>query len=208
VLCSAGMFRVASVVLFSATALTAWGAPRGRVVRVERQRGGTAAVPVLCEVKTDGSGICVGPAPQVGDSITVVDDTHTIAEVRITRIQAMAPQCNTLWSFSGEATRGDLSQSKSSKTIGVIDPGIDRRLAHRVDEDHIESPTPGPEVRVLLGVDRDGDGTADMIVTQFNCDKQGQPTSSSSAVDFCIDIWSERDAVMKRAWSTKLQSCR
>jgi hypothetical protein len=177
-------------------------------VRVERQRGGTAAIPVLCEVKADASGVCVGPAPQVGDSITVVDDEHTIAEVRITKLQAMTPQCSTLWSFSGEATRGDLSQSKASKTIGVIDPTLDRRSAHRIDEDHITSPAEGPEVRVLLGIDRDGDGTADMVVTQFNCDAQGQPTSPTTAVDFCIDIWSERDAVMKRTWSTKLQSCR
>ncbi len=202
------MLRLTSLILVGALALTAWGAPHGRVVRVERQRTGTAAVPVLCEVKSDASGMCVGPEPHVGDTITVVDDTHTVAEVRITKSQALSPKCDTLWQISGEVVRGDMTQSRSSKQIGLIDGSLDRRVARRVDEDRIKSPTDNPETRVLLGVDRDGDGTADVVITQFNCDAQGQPTSSGTAVDFCIDIWSERDTVMKRTWSTKLQACR
>jgi hypothetical protein len=207
-----GMVRFASLILVGATALTAWGAPapkpQGRVVRVERPHGDTNTVPILCELKADGSGMCVGASPNIGDTVIVVDDTHTLAEVRITRSAPQSPKCDTLWTVNGDIIRGDMSQSRGTKAIGIIDPATDRRSARRVEEDKLISPNPSPDVRVALGVDRDGDGTADIIVTQYACDAQGQPTSTGSAIDFCIDIWCKRDKVMKRAWTTKLATCR
>lgn len=208
-----GMSRLASlaVVLLGATAPT-WGAPapKGRVVRVERPRGNNATIPILCEVKSDGSGVCVGKSPEIGETILVVDDAHTVAEVRVTKTEPLSPKCETLWNITTEITRGDLSQVRANKTIGMIDPSADPRAARRVPEDRLTSPSPNPDVRVLVGIDRDGDGTADVVATQYSCDAQGQPTSANarSMVDYCIDIWSRRDNVMKRAWTTKFQACR
>ncbi len=203
------MSRLASLILVGAMAQTAWAAPHGRVVRVERQRGGPASIPVLCEVKADGSGQCVGPTPRVGDTISVVDDVHLIAEVRITKLQPRSATCDTIWTIQHELARGDLNQTRTSKAIGIIDARLDASTARRMDEDQITSPAVGPDARVALGLDRDGDGSADVIVTQFMCDAAGQPAGSNtgSATGFCIDIWTERDAVMKRAWGMKSQSC-
>ena len=202
------MLRIACLILVGAMAPTAWAAPHGRVVRVERHRGTNATVPVLCEVRPDAQATCVGPPPSIGDTIVVVDEAHLVAEVRVIQLQPYMPKCDTLWKVTGEVVRGDLSQARSNKSIGLIDPTIDRRAARKISEDSITSPSSSPEVRVAIGVDRDGDGTADVIVTQYSCDASGQPANSNMAIDFCIDIWSRRDDGIKRAWTTKLQSCR
>lgn len=205
-----GMLRFASLVGAMALVATAWGAPapRGRVVRVERPRGNPNIIPILCELKPDGSGMCVGTSPTIGDTILVVDENKTVAEVRVTKSSPLNPKCDTLWQITGEVLRGDMTQARANRAIGLIDRGADPRTARRMEESRLTSPSTNPDVHVGLGIDRDGDGNADILVTQYACDSNGQPTGSSGAVDYCIDIWSKRDNVMKRAWTTKLQACR
>ena len=200
------MLRVASVVLVGAMALTAWAGPGGRVVRIERARATNAPIPILCELRSDMSGMCVGASPQVGDTVLVVDEAQTIAEVRISKTQQLSAKCDTVWSVEGELLRGDMSQAQRRKSIGLIDATLDRRGTRRVDEDKIVSPSGEPEVRVGLGVDRDGDGVADIVVTQSRC--EGQQTPGGAGNNECIDIWTKRGGKgMTRAWSTNLRHC-
>ena len=197
-----GMLRVASVILVGAMALTAWASPRGRVVRVERSRSLSNVIPILCELRQDMSGMCVGGTPpQIGDVVLVVDETRMIAEVRITSAQRLSQKCDTMWSVSGEIVRGDMAAAQRRKSIGLIDPTLDRRATRKVDEKTIPSPSDDPQGSVGLGVDRDGDGTADLVLTQSRCQAQ------AGGGNECIDLWTKREKGMTRAWTTNLRNC-
>jgi hypothetical protein len=196
------MLRGASVILVGAMALTAWASPRGRVVRIERSRTVSNVIPILCELRQDMSGMCVGgTSPQIGDVVLVVDETHMIAEVRITSAQRLSQKCDTRWSVSGEILRGDMAQAQRRKSIGLIDSTLDRRGTRRIDEKNIPSPNGDPDGSVGLGVDRDGDGIADLVVTQSRCQAQ------SGGGNECIELWTKRDKGMTRAWTTNLRNC-
>jgi hypothetical protein len=70
------MRRLASVCLV--VGATAWAAPNGRVVRVERNRG-MKTVPRLCDVQPIAKeGLCVGQ-PSSGDRVTLIDQDKGVA---------------------------------------------------------------------------------------------------------------------------------
>ncbi|MEO8700274.1 MAG: hypothetical protein ABI867_09530 [Kofleriaceae bacterium] len=189
------MSRLAFVVLVAA-ASSAVAAPHGRVVRVERAKASSNVIPILCVELRGDAGICIGAQPQVGDLIVVVDEQKTIAEVRVTAANMYLPKCDMIWSITGEVVRGDLTQSRR-KSLGLIDPLLDRRSGRRIEEDKIPSPEPGS--RVGFGVDRDGDGIADVLATSSSCGGSGED---------CIDIWTRRDKQLSKVWSTNLRNCR
>lgn len=185
-------------VLVAAMAVSAVAAPHGRVVRVERARASVNVIPIVCvELRAD-AGICIGAQPQIGDTIVVVDEQKTIAEMRVTTAQMYLPKCEMIWSISGEVVRGDLSQGNRRKSLGLIDPLLDRRTGRRIEEDKLTAPEPG--ARVGFAVDRDGDSAADVLVTSSSC-------GGGNGED-CIDIWTRRDKQLAKVWSTNLKNCR
>jgi hypothetical protein len=184
-----------AVVLAAATSAVA--APHGRVVRIERARASSNVIPILCvEIRGD-AGICIGAQPQLGDTIVVVDEEKTIAEVRVTSANMYLPKCDMIWSITGEVIRGDLSGHARRKALGMIDPLLDRRSGRRIEEDKIPAPEEGS--RVGLGIDRDGDGTPDVLATSSSC---------GGANEDCIDIWTRRNNKLSKVWSTNLKNCR
>ncbi len=178
---------------------SAWAGPRaphGRVVRVERSRSFPLVTPVLCfQFQSDGSGLCIGPEPKTGDSVVLVDESQVVAEVRVDRASRAMPRCDLVWAIQGSVLRGDPNGGRHSKTMGLIDAGIDRRQARRIPEDKVERP--GPDSRVEIGIDRDGDGLADVVVAQGACQTTPQ----------CIEFWSRRSKGLERVWTANLQLC-
>lgn len=174
----------------------AGAAPHGRVVRVERSRAFPLVVPVLCfQVQSDGRGLCIGPQPKTGDQVVLVDETQVVAEVRVDTATKMTPSCDMVWTFQGSILRGDVTAGRRSKMMGLIDAGIDRQQARRLPDDKV--PAPSADSRVELGIDRDGDGTADVVVTQTNCSAGGE----------CVEFWSRRAKGLERVWSANLRVC-
>ncbi|HEU0037081.1 MAG TPA: hypothetical protein VFQ53_41005 [Kofleriaceae bacterium] len=179
--------------------------PPGKVVRVERRRASAATVPGICEVQPSLQGICVGSPPKVGDVVTVVDETQTVAEVRVKTARATTPKCESVWTIEAELVRGDISQTSRRKSIGIIDPALDRRVARKIDESKIEVPNSEPDHRVAIGVDRDDDGAADIVLTQSRCGSDGE----------CLDIWTPRSGALpagaprawNRVWTANIQPC-
>lgn len=192
------MRALAAILL--ATAAIAQASPAGRVVRVERPRAAANVNPVLCEIKESLSGMCVGAAPRVGDIVIIVDETRTHGEVRLTKIEPQAKNCEALWMVTGELVRGDLSGSRR-RSIGVIDPHADPRSVRQLSPDKIAAPNGDPDVQPVVGVDRDGDQSADVVLATSRC---GNGTGGRME---CFDIWAKKDKVMTRTFTADFRTC-
>lgn len=182
---------------------TAVAAPRGRVNRIERPRAtSNNVVPILCAELGDDTGICIGARPQVGDLIVVVDTHKPIAEIRVGGVQPYVANCEVLWTITGEVVRGDLTSTNRSQALGLIDPLLDRRAGRRISDDKIAVPEPGAKVE--FGVDRDGNGTADVLATtSSSCDSQ-------AGAGECVDVWTRSGRNgdrFSKVWSTNVRSC-
>ena len=190
-----------------ALAVPAIGAPRarGKVVRVERQRG-TAMTPRVCDVRADRAGTCLGPEPAIGELITVLDETGVIAEVRITEATAFstggASACQSLWNIKTEVVRGDLT-SIPLRTIGVVDSDVHPRKGRMLPKEQFPQPPSGrSDEQVVVAVDRDGDREADIVLTQNTCDGSGPVPGGS-----CIDEWARVNGRLVKVQQTNFASC-
>ncbi|MBA3455264.1 MAG: hypothetical protein H0T42_19390 [Deltaproteobacteria bacterium] len=194
-----------SGLLVGALALPAGGNPRarGKVIRVERQRG-TAVTPRVCDVRADKAGTCLGPQPTIGEVITVLDETGVIAEVRISEATAFSTggstACQSLWNIKTEVIRGDLA-SIPLRTIGVVDPEVHPRKGRMMSKEQFPAPPSGrTDEQVVVAVDRDGDRTPDIVLTQAPCD-QASPGGS------CIDEWARVNGRLVKVQQTNFSSC-
>ena len=198
---------VAALLAIGAVALPAVGAPpparpRGRVVRVERERG-SKVTPRICDVQADKNGNCFGEEPKLGDIITLLDENGVIGEARITEVTAFAlagrggKGCDGLWSVKVDFLRGDLA-NMVSRTMGVIDPAINPRLGRMIPKDQLTAPSGRSDETPAVGFDRDGDRIADVILSQSTCDGSGS---------MCIEEWLRVDGRMQRVHQVNFQSC-
>jgi hypothetical protein len=201
------MTRATLLVVVCALAQPGLGAPRqaGKVVRVERTRA-TTSIPRICDVQPDKTGNCFGPEPTIGDIITLVDESGTVGEARVSEISAFAlagrpssptKGCDGLWSVKTEMLRGDLTSS-SSRTVGVIDPAMHPRRGRMIPKDQLTAPSGRSDDNPALGFDRDGDRVADIILTQTSCDGAGT---------MCIEEWVRVNGEMKRVHLVNFQNC-
>ncbi len=187
--------------------LPAMGAPRarGKVVRVERQRG-TAVTPRVCDVRADRAGTCLGPEPTLGELITVLDENGVVAEVRITEATAFSTSgsnaCQSLWNIKTEIVRGDLA-TIPMRTIGVVDSDVHPRKGRMLPKEQFPQPPSGrSDEQVVVAVDRDGDREADIVLTQNTCDVSGAGASGS-----CIDEWARVNGRLVKVQQTNFASC-
>jgi hypothetical protein len=198
------MPRLWSVLVVGALALPATGAPRprGKVVRVERQRGANV-IPKICDVQADKNGNCFGTEPQLGDVITLLDVNGAVGEARVTETSAFAlagrtgKDCDGLWTVKTELIRGDLS-SIVGRTMGVIDPGLRPRLSRMVPKEQLSPPSGAPDEMPAVGFDLDGDRVADIVLTQSTCDGAGS---------MCIEEWMRVDGRMARVHQVNFANC-
>jgi hypothetical protein len=195
------MLRSAAILVALTTMLPASvdaDGPRGRVVRVERSRTIPLVIPVLCvQMMTDGSGLCIGPQPKHGDQIVVVDENQVLAEIKVDASTKAMPNCEAVWNITGSVTRGDPTTGRRNRSIGLIDGVVDRQQARRVPDAKVSRPA--PDSRVEIGIDRDGDGKADVVVSEATCPGTGGE---------CIEFWTRRANGLERVWSTNLRICR
>ena len=194
------MRRLTGVVFVICSAAAVAGAG-GRVIRVERT-GGSSVPPRLCEVRGD-AGTCVGDEPRPGQSVIFLDDHRVVAEVQIVEAASAAASCPTLWTVKTRAVRGSVGDSDG---IGVIDPSLNLGRAHAIERARLPgSPSGLPGEEVWRAIDRDGDGTADIVFTRYSCDASGKPLSAGAA--YCLDIWARMRAKMVRTTQLNFSQC-
>ena len=187
-----------ALVLWSAAAAAG---PDGRVVRVERAAG-TRAAPRLCEIHGD-TGNCVGEEPRPGQIVTVLDEHHVVAEVKIMDVASYSAACPVLWTVKTRVIHGSPGDSDGA---GMIDAGLDPARARLLDRGHLPpSPSGSSDEEVWRAVDRDGDGAADIVITRFGCDSANRPVPGGPA--FCMDVWARTGARMTRTTQLNFARC-
>jgi hypothetical protein len=192
------MLRLAVIVVGLTMLTPAVATPRGRIIRVERTRTMPLVTPVLCvQMQNDGSGLCIGPQPKPGDLVVLFDENQVIAEIKIDAANKAMPNCDSVWGVTGTVVRGDPSQGKRNKVIGLIDGFVDRKNARRIPDAKV--PRPAPDSRVEIGIDRDGDGTVDVIASESTCPNTGGE---------CIEFWTRRPKGLEKVWTANLRICR
>jgi hypothetical protein len=189
-----------AIVLCSASAV----AGPGRVVRIERVGGGTHVAPRLCEIRGD-NGTCVGDEPRVGQTLFVLDERHVTAEAEIIEAANVVTSCPNLWTVKTRAVHG-VAVAAMSDGIGVIDPAINPARARVLDKNHLPaSPSGVAGEEVWRAIDRDGDGTADILITRYNCDATGKQMAGGST--YCIDVWARIGPRMTRTTQLNFAQC-
>lgn len=194
-----------------ATVASAEG-PAGRVLKIERPRSSPVTAPLLCEIKADLRGTCIGRAPRLGETVVVVDDSTVVAEVEIKKLEPYSTSCDVLWNITTEVRRGNVG-GRSSRSIGVADPTLQGDRVHKMAETELQgAPSGNPDEKVMAAIDRDGDRQADIVLTAYKCDTNG--AASSMGGDDCIDVWGRdipRDGSstgkMKRTSQSRLGIC-
>lgn len=198
---------LASGLLVGVLAPPAGAEPRvhGKVVRVERTRG-PAVAPRICDLGPNHEGICLGGAPIVGDLVTVLAEHGVLGDARITEIQPFAPggasACASLWNVKTELVRGDLS-SAPGRTLGLVDPTVHPRKGRLLARDRYPAPPSGRrDDQVVLAVDRDGDDTADLVMTQSSCE-----ATSAGPAGACVDAWARVRGRLVHVQHTNFAAC-
>lgn len=200
-----GMTRLWCVVLVGAVALPAVAAPRGRVVRVERTRA-TSFAPRICEVRTDQTGMCLGARPEIGDLVSVIDESGVVAQVRVTETSEYPPgsqtaTCEGLWGIKSELVRGDLSVIPI-RGIGVLHPEVHPRKARVIPREQFPpAPSGRSDEQTIAAVDRDGDRVADIVVTQSTCG------GSAPGGGPCLDQYAQLGGRMVHVYQINLATC-
>jgi hypothetical protein len=184
--------RAAIAVAMLSTAALAVASP-GRVVRVERGHG-IHRTPRVCQLQGDGRGTCWGKAPEPGESASVIDQTRgVIATIRVSEVTPLQDTCGKTqrWDYTYTMDTGSMTQAPDwSYTFVVFDievtPGRSRVIA---DTSRVNLPQKRSGEQVWSVLDRDGDGTEDLVVTAYSCDKAGEMTINAPAAGYCIDYW-------------------
>ena len=174
----------------------------GRVIRVER--GFDAAVPPrLCELRKGPAGVCVGEQPRPGQQIILVGEQGVLGDAVVTDATSMGDGCAHLWTVQIEAH----TTLPDTGVLGVIDRGLDPQAARMLDHDHFPAPPSGnPAEEIWRAVDRDGDGTADVLFTHYPCDAASNITSGARG--FCIDVWARLHGKLTRTTQVNFAQCK
>lgn len=203
------MHRLACLLLVGATASPAAGAPRGRVVRVERSPA--VVVPRICAMGGGGAGqnMCFGE-PREGDRIVVID----LAERRVRGdfvIESVAEatdlaSINVCISSGVRSVRGSYASGveEGGHVIGLRGARLDRRIARVLA--NVDPPSGRTDEQVELAIDADGNGSADLLLTQYVCDPNGAPASGGEGR--CLDTYLAQRGVMRRVQQDILRACR
>jgi hypothetical protein len=195
-------FVAAAIGTLALASAPASAAPRtrGKVVRVERARG-SKAPPKVCDIRGDKSGTCLGSEPVIGEILTVLDENGVVADARIIEVKPFRGGSTTAceaWDIRTEVLRGSLSVM-TARAMGLIDHDLHPKLAHILPNDQFpSSPSGRLEDTVVMAFDRDGDRTADLVLTQTQCDATGGT---------CIDHWGRVGGRLTRIQQTNFASC-
>jgi hypothetical protein len=198
--------RHASLLVLGAMALTAEGAPRGRVVRVER--GAVKTVPRFCVMGGGDRNMCFGE-PREGDHITIFDlgERRVRGEFVIesssesTELAAIGLCVNTgIRNVKGSYTPGT---EEGGHVMGMRGLQLNRRIARVLE--NVPSPSGRTDDSVELAVDYDDNGQPDLVMTQYSCDVNGSPSAGGDGR--CFDTYTEQRGGLRRVQQDIIRRC-
>lgn len=175
------------------------GKRAGKVVRVERPRVVQKTELRFCPMQLgDGkTGTCYGGAPAPGDHAMLFDfEQNFLGELVVQTIEpSQSDLCGTgsAMDFTYELMPAAAGSSKQIP-FGVAIFGVDME-PHKAElvTEHDRLPTPpgGSRAQPWMGLDSDGDGALELLVTAFECTDIAPPPSvaGKSSEAFCLDYW-------------------
>jgi hypothetical protein len=181
------------------------GAPRGRVVRVERAK--VALPPRFCELPARGQAMCLG-SPREGERVAVlVADRSIVGSFVIEEVREPTELYE-----RGLCSGAGVLAVKGRGMRGTADPYTDlvglrgATLGARARVLTSWSPPSGrADEIVLVAVDGDGDGDADVAVTRYRCDATG---AADPDADFlCYDTFVRERDRLERTSQDILRAC-
>jgi hypothetical protein len=185
----------------------AGAAPPGRVVRVER--AARVSVPRVCVMLGGrGQSTCFGQ-PSVGEHVAFIDmvDKAVRGELVIESV-GPATEFDSLGlcvSSGAHGVRGTFTVpiDESRQIVGLRGARLSPRTARVLTD--VQPPSGRSEESVELAVDADGNGRADLILTQYSCDAAGGPSTSGEGR--CLDTYLEQRGTLRRVQQDILRSC-
>ena len=201
--------RFAGFLLLALLCASAFAAPRaGKVVRIERRPQQLVGSPRYCTVSpSDNVGYCItNTPPQVGERITVLDNTRVLGTIRISTVTPLQDGCqqNTSWMTQGTLESGDLS-TPSGAMIGVLDVAVDLRSAKLINVD--KSPSGHAYgTDTIYAIDNNNDANPEVEFVQFGCDDSSNYSATSSGL--CTEVYSVRsNKGLERIRTERVRTC-
>jgi hypothetical protein len=182
-------------------------APPGRVVRVERTA--IATVPRICVMLGGrGQSTCFGQT-SVGEHVAFIDMVDRSVRGELV-IEAVGPatefdSLGLCVSSGAHGVRGTVTVrlDDSHQIVGLRGARLSPRISRVLTD--VLPPSGRGEESVELAIDADGNGRADLVLTQYSCDATG--ALSASGEGRCLDTYLEQRGTLRRVQQDILRSC-
>ena len=199
-----------ALVLVGALALAARAAPRGRVVRVERESAATP--PRICMI---GHGIdshlCFGQA-RAGERVRLFSQSaaRLRGELVIESVsEATAPRASLCVSGGAQLVKGSFTSPDDDfdSGLGLRGVQLDIKIARVLAG--VPAPSGRDDEQIKLALDGDGNGSADLVVTAYTCTPEGAPASGVRGRDArCFDTHMAHRGKLRRVHQDIVRACR
>ncbi len=167
------------------------------MVRVERPHhgGGSERIRFCTVMGAESKMVCLGnPAPRPGAVIELVEFQGSYrGQARVVDVGAYSEpgmQCNNDNAHSVDIEMVTLgAQSPSQMVFGLMGFPVDPRSVRMItDMSELKAPGGRSGEYPIFAVDREGDGTADLMVTYFDCTNE-VPTNPGASTAGCLEYW-------------------
>ena len=182
---------------------------KGKVVRVERTRGGDQPMPHLCmNLQANGQAYCWGYKPRLGETLTVFDVNGRRGTLAIRGITPQLDACGneTSWVIDTTTTSGDLSQPDWQMVAMGDYPGTSR--THVVNNAQA-LPVPNGLAGEMIwqALDDDGNDVPELIITYYACDPTGAPSQVYPSGAQCFGYLQGGDGGYRRVRTDIVKQC-
>jgi hypothetical protein len=161
---------------------------KGKIVRIERTRGGSRGTPRFCQFNQgDNSGTCYGLPAEQGEIGSLLTPEGVMATAKVAKIEPQnnGSSCaNTgLWraEFEVQGLQDPTRLNWNAWIVFDVALGAGAKLA----DAPAEMPGGVPGESAAITVDRDGVAPADFLVTWFQCPNP----NGQSMQTYCVDYW-------------------
>jgi hypothetical protein len=167
---------------------------KGKVVRVERSGDRSGGLRICLTPGSDGTVICYGRAPRVGEVATIVDTTGVRGTVEVTSVSEGRDTCGSVnsWPVTTRVTSGSPRQLSYDGSAMLFDYPTTVRTRAVDGSAAPQLPANRPEEYYMGAVDDDGDGTADVVQSWFPCDGSGQFAQGGGRTAYCLAYYRRR----------------
>lgn len=182
-------------------------------MRVERARARASAARFCVVMDSPEKLLCIG-LPKDGETVTFLDQraggvigTARVDSSQPAKMYACPGREPTLFDVNATLTTGDRDVIARGYAIALRGVRLDERA--KIVEDY--QPANPSEQSVLVAIDTDSSGSADVVMFQYTCDPQGTLTSAGGGGGGgntqCYDTYVDRGGKLVRTNQDIIELC-